>query len=105
MPTEALIKRLNPVIKGWSNYYSGVVSTRIFTRLDHLLTRKLIKWVKWSSRGSLWKACNQYFTGNWRLKDGENLLIWHSDTKIRRHIKVKGNRSPFEGDVIYWTSR
>jgi RNA-directed DNA polymerase len=106
MPAEALIKRLNPVIKGWSNYYSGVVSARIFTHLDHLLVRKLIKWVKWRSRGSLWKACNQYFTGNWRLRDGENnLLIWHSDTKIRRHIKVKGNRSPFDGDTIYCTSR
>ncbi|WP_375327833.1 group II intron maturase-specific domain-containing protein [Microcystis sp. BLCC-F210] len=32
-----LIKRLNPVIRGWCNYFSTVVSQKIFERLTHIL--------------------------------------------------------------------
>ena len=32
-------------------------------------------------------------------------LRTHSETPIVRHIKVQGNRSPFDGDWSYWASR
>ena len=32
-------------------------------------------------------------------------LISHSDTPIKRHVKVKGNKSYFDGDVLYWSTR
>jgi RNA-directed DNA polymerase len=35
--TQALIVKLNRVIKGWANYFSSVVSKQIFSQLDHLL--------------------------------------------------------------------
>jgi RNA-directed DNA polymerase len=35
----AVIKRLNPIIRGWAAYYRGVVSSEIFRALDkHLWT-------------------------------------------------------------------
>ncbi|MDC0837178.1 group II intron maturase-specific domain-containing protein, partial [Limnoraphis robusta] len=35
-PQSALISKLNPIIRGWSNYYSGVVSSETFVKLDHI---------------------------------------------------------------------
>jgi len=32
-------------------------------------------------------------------------LVTHSETKIARHVKVQGNRSIYDGDLIYWSSR
>ena len=29
----------------------------------------------------------------------------HSETPIGRHIKVQGNRSPYDGDFLYWSTR
>ncbi len=29
----------------------------------------------------------------------------HSETKIKRHSKVRGEKSPYDGDWIYWTAR
>lgn len=29
----------------------------------------------------------------------------HSETPIVRHIKVQGGRSPYDGDLIYWSTR
>ncbi len=36
-PQSALINKLNPIIRGWSNYYSGVVSSETFVKLDHIV--------------------------------------------------------------------
>ncbi len=43
-PQPALISRLNPIIRGWSNYYSGVVSTETFNKLDHIVWKMLRAW-------------------------------------------------------------
>ncbi|WP_439517067.1 reverse transcriptase domain-containing protein, partial [Limnospira sp.] len=36
-PQSALISNLNPIIRGWSNYYSAVVSTETFVKLDYIV--------------------------------------------------------------------
>jgi RNA-directed DNA polymerase len=33
------------------------------------------------------------------------LLVMHGDHAIRRHIKVKGFKSLYDGDWVYWVSR
>ncbi|BET35489.1 MULTISPECIES: HNH endonuclease signature motif containing protein [Wolbachia] len=33
------------------------------------------------------------------------LLVRHVDHAIRRHIKVKGSRSLYDGDWLYWANR
>jgi RNA-directed DNA polymerase len=32
-----LIRSLNPILRGWANYYAGVVAARIFRSLDHYI--------------------------------------------------------------------
>ena len=34
--------------------------------------------------------------------DGTSSLICYSDMPIRRHVKVKGEARPFDGDSVYW---
>ena len=33
------------------------------------------------------------------------MLLLHSDIHIKRHTKVKENRSPYDGDVKYWNRK
>ena len=33
---QKLIEDLNPVLRGWGNYYSGVVSKTTFSKIDHI---------------------------------------------------------------------
>lgn len=40
-PQVALIKRLNPIIRGWSKYYSTKVSSETFSDCDHYFFEKL----------------------------------------------------------------
>jgi RNA-directed DNA polymerase len=114
-PQEALIKCLNPVIRGWANYYSTVVSKEIFSDIDTLVFQKLRAWgkrrhtsksVNWISN-KYWKTIAE---DNWvfaSTKQGKvtSILLKHAKTEIVRHIKVKGNSSPFDGNLVYWSKR
>nr|WP_307785910.1 group II intron reverse transcriptase/maturase [Okeania sp. KiyG1] len=110
-PTKALIAKLNPVIRGWANYFSTVVSKEIFSKIDNLLWIRLWRWVsrRHPNKSAKWVK-DKYFprckgTINWLLNDGEYILNRHSDVPIIRHIKVKGNKSPYDGDWTYWSNR
>jgi len=109
-----LIKKLNPIIRGWCNYFSTVVSQKVFERLWHLVVWKLLKWGRHRHRnkGRAWIRLKYFKTlegNNWEFttREGENplKLIQHSSTEISRYVKVKGTASPYDGDWIYWSSR
>jgi len=41
---------------------------------------------------------------NWMFSTKDGLaLISHQDTPIKRHVKLKGTASPFNGDWAYWS--
>ncbi|MFB2894215.1 group II intron reverse transcriptase/maturase [Aerosakkonemataceae cyanobacterium BLCC-F50] len=111
----ALIKSLNPIIRGWSNYYSTVVSQKVFEKLDHLIIWKLLKWAKHRHRnkGRKWNVQRYFQTiggDNWVFatrQEGTNplRLLKHSSTTIKRYVKVKGEASPYDGNLVYWSSR
>ncbi|NEQ67296.1 MAG: group II intron reverse transcriptase/maturase [Symploca sp. SIO2D2] len=109
-----LIRKLNPIIRGWCNYFSTVVSQKVFERLWHLVVWKLIKWGRHRHRnkGRRWISHKYFLTvegNNWvfATREGKNplQLIRHSSTPIKRYVKVKGKASPYDGNWIYWSSR
>jgi RNA-directed DNA polymerase len=115
VPQEALIRDLNPIIKGWSNYYSTVVSKDTYQRLDKLVYWKLKAWARYRhpNKGEKWMS-NKYWQtiggDNWVFatpQTGKNpmRLLKHRATTITRHVKVKGEASPYDGNLIYWSSR
>jgi RNA-directed DNA polymerase len=110
-----LIKLLNPVISGWSNYYSTVVSKEAFSHQDYLIFQKLVAWAKHRHADKSWEWISRKY---WQTIGGDQwvfatrsedkdpqILRKHNATPIVRHIKVKGDVSPFNGDFIYWSTR
>jgi RNA-directed DNA polymerase len=107
-PQVALISKLNPIIRGWSNYYSTVVSKETCNKVDNLTWQKLRAWARKRGKGNINKDKYWRLVGdrNWcfRTEDGLELHT-HTSTPIVRHIKVKGDASPYNGDWIYWSKR
>ncbi len=112
-PQYALINDLNRIIREWTKYYSTVCSRDIFRKLDHLLFLKLWKWAnkRHSNKGKKWIK-NKYWhpirNSEWGFRTIGKIqvhLYKHTDTKIQRHTKVKGNVSPYDGDWTYWGKR
>jgi RNA-directed DNA polymerase len=111
----ALISHLNPIIRGWSNYYSTVCSKEIYSKLDFLMYQKLRRWAnlrhpnktkKWVA-GKYWQTIgNNHWVFATRLEGNCSLTsVKHSDTPISKHTKVKGDACPYDGNLIYWSTR
>jgi RNA-directed DNA polymerase len=109
---QVLIKALKPVITGWSRYYSTVVSKRTFNYLDWVLCSILLAWALrrhtgkskgWIIRKYWSQAPGKLWT--FQTPGGKHILPEHSQTPIRRHLKVIGKRSIYDGDWVYWSTR
>jgi RNA-directed DNA polymerase len=104
-----LIGELNPIIRGWANYYKTCVAKETFNRMSAQLYFKLRRWAafrhprKWSSW--CYRRYWQRIDGRIRFSDGNHYLFQYEETKIRRHTKVIGSKSPFDGDWVYWAQR
>jgi RNA-directed DNA polymerase len=111
----ALIKHLNPIIRGWANYYATVVSKATFSKMDCLTYQKLMAWAKHRhpNKGGKW-ATSRYWKSigdnNWEFATREEgnyplRLVRHGETPIVRHVKIKGESSPYDGNLVYWSTR
>ncbi|GAB3840739.1 group II intron reverse transcriptase/maturase [Hymenobacter jeollabukensis] len=109
-PQAALIRELNPVIRGWCAYYAGVVAKDVFSRLDYTLHHKLRRWATRRHSGKhKRRIVHKYWRleqGSWKFDTPQGVrLHTHSLTRIKRHVKVAGSRSPFDGRWVYWGAR
>ncbi|MDT9180852.1 MAG: reverse transcriptase domain-containing protein [Limnospira sp. PMC 1240.20] len=82
-PQSALISKLNPIIRGWSNYYSAVVSSETFVKLDHTVWLMLRAWTVSRCGKTSYKKLRNYFShGTVRLSNGkERHESWLFQTK------------------------
>jgi RNA-directed DNA polymerase len=101
--TDNLIGMLNPVIRGWANFYRHVVSQNIFDKLDNAIWAMTWKWAKRRHPNkSLRWIKSKYFqrkgSRNWVFgeKKGKLELLAMSSIPIRRHIKIKSDANPYD---------
>jgi RNA-directed DNA polymerase len=106
----ALISELNPIIRGWANYYHTCTAKKVFDQMDTQVYFKLVKWADYrhhrhKSPGWRYRRYWRRIRGRVAFSDGTTTLIKHGNTKVRRHVKVMGDKSPFDGDWLYWSAR
>ena len=115
VPQKGLIQHLNPVIRGWANYYSTVVSKETFSEIDHIVYQQLLAWAKRTHPGTpvkgIVRKCWQTVGKNhwvFATKESNEIttrLLKQAETPIVRHEKVKGEASPYDGNLVYWSTR
>jgi RNA-directed DNA polymerase len=112
----AVIATLNPIIRGWTAYYRGVVSSEVFTSLDAHMWKLLYKWGRWRHNnkprhwivGRYFGKFNKFRNDRWVFGDRASgaCLVKFSWTAIRRHVPVKGTASPDDPALAsYWAER
>jgi RNA-directed DNA polymerase len=112
-----IITTLNPVIRGWTAYYQGVVSARVFSALEHYTWQLTWKWARRArhrNKPARWIVSRYYGqfhpsrNDRWVFGDKATgaYLIKHNWTNITRHVMVAGAASPDDPDLEgYWRTR
>jgi len=108
-PQTALITTLNPIIRGWTNYYRTCVAKRTFNKLDREMHARLMAWAahRHPNRSHRWRYRRYWRQRGLRMvfSDGERVLNGYAEAPIVRHVKVRGEKSPYDGDWVYWGAR
>jgi RNA-directed DNA polymerase len=115
IPAHALIRLLNPVIRGWSNYHKGICAKGTFYKLGTFIYQQLNRWAKYQhgNRNRHWIYAryflNNHFTDKYKGKNG---IAWHrlykvSHVPIRYHVKIKSTANPYlpESDKYFFHRR
>ncbi|MTF40235.1 group II intron reverse transcriptase/maturase [Cyanobacterium aponinum] len=118
---EDVITKLNPLLRGFANYYRGVVSKETFKYIKSRVWHYLYRWAKRrhpNKKSKTW-VFKRYFH-SYRGRNGvfmckgigrkgkevTHILYDIASTPIIRHIKVKGNASPDDSSLReYWNNR
>jgi RNA-directed DNA polymerase len=110
--TLDIVKKLNPIIRGWANYYRYSNAKETFNYVDYRIWQMLWRWClrRHPNKGKKWVR-NKYFGivdgRKWIFgaKDGLR-LIFAAETPIRKYAKIKRYNSPFDPNLrAYWERR
>jgi RNA-directed DNA polymerase len=115
-PVRAVIRALNPVIRGWANYFRIGIASRIFSGLDNWMFLKAVRWVNRSHphkpnawrRARYWGRFHRTRVDSWVFGDSSSgaCLLKFKWFRIERHCIVRGTASPDDPALrAYWATR
>ena len=115
---EGLVRKLNPLLRGWANYHRHVVAKQRFASIDYHLHGMLRRWARREhpNQSARWIR-QRYFSADdkgafsIRTQDRKGqpqvLKVYRlAETIIERHIKVRGAANPYDpADIEYFEKR
>ncbi len=116
LPLPVLIHRINPIVRGWANYFRVHVASKTFNELDSWMFHRQVRFVKsrHPNKSMQWivprywgrlnpKRADQWVFGMPAFGLYVQKFSW---TAIRRHVLVKGTASPDDPRLQeYWAQR
>jgi RNA-directed DNA polymerase len=113
---QAVLTRINPIVRGWANYFRIGVASRIFRNLDRFMYDRAYRYVTHTHPHKSWQWRKNRYWGN--LNRGRNdqwvfgdkatgrYLLKFGWFPIERHRLVKGLASPDDARLnAYWADR
>lgn len=106
---EQLIRKLNPLLRGWANYFRNGAAKRTFDGVDKYVFERLWRWAtrRHPNKSARFKK-KKYFSAAGKRWDysvrlplaaGKSRVLKlyrAAQTKIERHIKVRSDANPYD---------
>jgi RNA-directed DNA polymerase len=113
---DAVLSRLNPIIRGWANYYRPVVASEVFSEMDNWMHYRAVRYTKHTHPTKpqkwiydrYWGVLNPTRKDRWVFgnKRTGRFLLKFGWFKIVRHTLVRGTASPDDPSLRdYWLDR
>lgn len=88
-----LLRRLNPVLRGWCNYFRHGVSSRTFNYVDHFALWRIIGWLRKRHVGLNMHTLVRRFLPEWQVRAGGTELFRPQTVAIVRY-RYRGTKIP-----------
>jgi len=98
-----MIKKLNPILKGWVYYHRHTSSSRKFSDLEHYVYTKLWRWCtrRHPNKSKKW-IMKKYFeptrARKWTFHCKGERIFLPTTVKIIRHRLIKGEANPYDDE-------
>jgi RNA-directed DNA polymerase len=113
---QTVLKKLNPVIRGWATYFRIGVAKETFDDLDHWMFSKEDRYTRhihpkkamWWRKQHYWGRLHLERDDSWVFGDKQTgaYLLKFGWFPIERHVLVKGTSSPDDPQIrSYWMER
>jgi RNA-directed DNA polymerase len=113
---QVVLAKMNPIIRGWANYFRIAVAKEVFGKLDSWMVQKALRYTKrrHPKKSGRWQR-QQYFgrfnldrLDSWTFGDKQTggYLLKFNWFPIERHVLVRGRASPDDPQLReYWKKR
>jgi RNA-directed DNA polymerase len=110
---EELIAKINPIVRGWTQYYAFTDNADTFRYCDERMFWRLFRYAcnRHKSKGKKWIADKYFhtFEGRKWIFSTPNcktrLKLYSKGVGRNRYVKVTKGKSPYDGDTRYWNNR
>lgn len=91
MTLAQIITVVNPILRGWVNYFRHAVSKRTFSYLNYYSWWRLIRWLRKKHKGMTWKELRRRYYGKDRIRDGD-LILYNPATQPVTRYRYRGTK-------------
>lgn len=88
-----LLRRINPVIRGWCTYFRHGVSKRTFDYVDHFAFWRVVNWLRKRHLGLNWGTLRRRYLANWEIQDGP-VNFWRPRSIAVTRYRYRGTKIP-----------
>jgi RNA-directed DNA polymerase len=115
-----LVGRLNPVVRGWTNYHRHVACNKAFSSVDNEIWKGLWRWARrrHPNKSAYWVK-DKYFpvrgSRRWQFsgtfEDANGLkrvtaIVFANSVRFQRHIPIRSDANPFDPEwEVYFQKR
>jgi RNA-directed DNA polymerase len=126
--TFKLIELIKPMILGWAHYFKYTECKEVFNKIDHKIFQIIRSWVfrrdrkngrrkitkQYFPSGKIYKFRDRKYQDKWILfgksKGPDNQILENWLPKIswiqsEKFIELKGSKSVYDNDKVYWNTR
>jgi RNA-directed DNA polymerase len=93
-----LLRQVNPVLRGWCNYFKHGVSKRTFNYVEHFTWWRIVGWLRKRHLKLNWGTLIRRFLPGWRIRQGP-IEMFRPTTVVVTRYRYRGTRIPTP-----WTS-
>ncbi len=102
-PLAALLRRLNSVLRGWTNYFRHGACKATLGYLRSFSWDRVIRWLRRKHPRATWKQLRRRYLPGWRPTDG-NTTLFDPATVPVRYYRYRGNNVPPPGPTATTTT-